>query len=163
MLVLTLVMSMLAATVLQSASLQLRYSGNLERRLETLSVAGGISTAVRERIENFPGALQAGQSNCEPPDTRQTCAFSDLQYTLPIELPPDFAVRARVTRSLSAVMLLETPAAGSGQYALYEIDVEIFDVLSGARLAQTVTGVALPAAPGEPRILYWRQPGIDAP
>ncbi len=161
-LVCMLIMNGLAVTLLHSASLQLRYSSNLERQLEALVLADSVTTAVLERPENFPDGLSIGAALCEALDEASVCEVKGLTYALPSLQPAGLEVSVRVERRAPTSVQVETGEGGGFVYNVYEVDVEITNRSSGSVAARTITGVAAPAATGLPKTLYWREPAIDA-
>ncbi|CAA0097243.1 Uncharacterised protein [Halioglobus japonicus] len=150
-LVFMLLLSMVAATVLQSAILQLHMAGNDQFKEEALYRAQAIVAELSLEPENFSLQGDVGRTNCPPGDDSPQCHQHSLQLPTSAQALEGYALDIRVTRQDPLlwrgfpIRENEHEVSSSNRFdaAIFEVDVHVDG--SEARLgsAHIVQGVAV--------------------
>lgn len=150
-LVFMLMLGMIAATVMQTAILQLRMAGNDQFLEEVLQKAQAIADQLSLEADNFPLSGQVGDINCPQHLEDPECTRTQLQVPESADITQSVALQYRVTRREPLVWkgfpIREAQSAVSSSSsfdaALFEIDVRIDG--SAARLgsAHVVQGIVV--------------------
>lgn len=170
MLLFTVLLNMVAATVIESATLQSRVASSDQFYAQALHLADGIANQLLVRRANFPDSLPTGEANCAAGVSDPICVRNTLNTPDLAILSGALVARYRVLRNEPVSTMLEvnevtldsTAATATLEAALYEIEVNITAV-SGVGAEVTVAlGVAVPVDGRAPFGIYWREPGADA-
>lgn len=150
-LVFTLLLSMVAATVMQSAILQLHMAGNDQFLEEALYRAQAIAAEISLNPENFSLGVGVGDTNCPRGEELSGCSSSTVQVPASALALEGFAIDYRVTRQDPLlwkgfpIRESEEAVSSSNSFdaAMFEIDVRLNG--SEARLgsAHIVQGIAV--------------------
>lgn len=172
-LVYLVLLALVAAAVVESATHQLRMAGNEQFAAQAQARARAVATEVARHVSNFDPAAPVGSERCIAADSGRACDAGGLTI-LPASLAGaglDYRVVRRAPDVLTAVPLPGgESAAPEARFALYEVRVQAADAAAGAEAVRGVL-LGLPAA-GEPARpaaahageiygVYWRFPASD--
>jgi hypothetical protein len=185
-LVFVLMLTLVAASVVQTAALELRMAGNDQFREEAGQVAKAIVAELSLNPGNFSLASPVGHSNCAAAGAAPGCDSRTLQVPGAAQVASGYALDFRVTRTApSRWEDYPVPGLPGGAAQAEPLDVALFEVevrVDGRRdrrgAAHVVQGVAVqipaspvaepgeewrPAAVSEAKLyrVYWREPGLD--
>ena len=158
---LMLMIQLLMATVLGSATTQVRISGNSERQLKAELAAEGIATLIFESADSFPIDLPAGAALCLPGDGSDLCSGDFLSTAVDTVWAEDYEVTARVIRSLPYALAMTRAGGMASDFARYELMVEVSGRNPRLGNAKIVMGVLLDIESGSRYIASWRNPEIN--
>jgi hypothetical protein len=150
-LIFMLLLSVIAATVMQSAILQLRMAGNDQFMEEALHRAQAIAAELSLNAGNFLLTGEVGDANC--PQGRQDAGCDQSQLQVPASVPAldAYALDYRVVRQEPLlwrgfpIREAEHSASSSTGFdaALFEIDVQLDGSDNGLGSAHVVQGVVV--------------------
>ncbi len=164
-------LNLLAATVIQSAGLQARMSGNIALQIELKLIAESVLQELISRpVIVIPGGA-VGYVNCNDGATAPFCEESSLAPLTRVSLPSGVVVTYYAVRRdpvVQTLTLAETspggePIARDVDIAQYELGAIVENV--GAAFGRThhIVGLAVPLSGESAWPLYWREPAIDPP
>lgn len=184
-LVFVLMLSLIAASVVQTATLQLHMAGNDQLREEAGQLARAIAAELSSYSENFLLASDTGHTNCAPADPGADCDSRSLRLPLSARAATSYDLDYRVVRAaplrrerypLPGVAEATTGAAFA-TVAVFEVEVRVDGRHRRRGSAHVVQGVALRLPEGAvtegdtdsttveagatPYRIYWREPGPD--
>lgn len=150
-LVFMLLLSMVAATVLQSAMLQLHMAGNDQFKEEALYRAQAIAAELSLELDNFSLQHAVGSTTCVQGDEAPPCDRSSLSLPSSAQNLEDYALDIRITRQDPLLWRgfpvreseYDVSSSRSFDAAIFDVDVQLNG--SEARLgsAHVVQGVAV--------------------
>lgn len=163
-LVFTLLLAMVSATAIETASLQFHMAGNDLLYQQALQNARAIALETAADRDNFSLLDPVGHSNCLSDTMLADCEYEDLPDPVHTTVPQGVALEVRVTREHPVEIDLRAdgdPDPLPRPAGIFEVAV----VLDGAEVklgsAKLVLGVAVPLTAGDPRAVFWREPGYD--
>ena len=150
-LVFMLMLSMIAATVMQSAIMQLHMAGNDQFLEEALYRAQGIATELSLEPDNFALVGAVGDTNCPQGQSLTGCNTQQLQVPGSALALAGFALDYRVIRQdpllWKGFPIRESEdlvsSSNSFDAALFEIDVQVNGSELGLGSAHIVQGIAV--------------------
>ena len=150
-LVFMLLLSMVAATVLQSAMLQLHMAGNDQFKEEALYRAQAIATELSMERDNFSLQDAVGGTACRQGDEAPPCDRSSLLLPSSAQNLEGYTLDIRITRQDPLlwrgfpVRESENNASSSRSFdaAIFEVDVHLNGSEAGLGSARIVQGVAV--------------------
>lgn len=183
-LVFVLMLSLVAASVVQTATLQLHMAGNDQGREEARQLAMAIAAELSSHRENFALEWDIGHTNCIPADPSEECDSRSLRLPLTAQAATGYDLDFRVTRAAPQRRegyrwpdTVATRAATLVAVATFEVEVRVDGKHKRRGNAHVVQGVALriPGGAvregdtdsraaeegGTPYRIYWREPGPD--
>ena len=163
-LVFTLLLALVSATAIETASLQFHMAGNDLLYQQALQNARAIALEITDDRNNFKLLEPVGHSNCLSGTMLANCDYNDLPDPLHSTLPQGVTLEVRVTREYPVDVDLRADGDPDPVPRLARI-FEVAVILDGAaaRLgsAKLIVGVAVPLGAGDPRTVFWREPGND--
>jgi type II secretory pathway pseudopilin PulG len=146
-----LMLAMIAATVMQTAILQLHMAGNDQFLEEAISTAQAMTDELSLNTGNFPLRGDVGDTNCPPGDEDPRCSFSQLEIPRSAVMAEGIALNYRVTRQEPLlwkgfpIREAEASVSSSNSFdaALYEIDVHIDGSARRLGSAHIIQGIAV--------------------
>jgi hypothetical protein len=150
-LIFMLLLSVIAATVMQSAILQLRMAGNDQFMEEALHQAQAIAGELSLNPGNFLLTGEVGDANCPPGRQDAGCDQSQLQVPASAPALDAYALNYRVVRQEPLlwrgfpIREAEHSVSSSTGFdaALYEIDVQLDGSDNGLGSAHVVQGMVV--------------------
>lgn len=150
-LIFMLLLSVIAATVLQSAILQLRMAGNDQFVEEALHQAQAIAGELSLNPDNFLLTGDVGDANCPPGPQDPGCDHNQLQVPASVPAQDAYALDYRVVRQEPLLWKgfplreAEHVASSSTGFdaALFEIDVQLDGSGNGLGSAHVVQGMVV--------------------
>lgn len=169
-LVFTLLLNLMAATLIESATLQSRMAGSGQFHTQALVFGDGIASQILSDAANFPDGLPPGQANCAAPDLDPVCVAHTLRAADQTTHFGDLVAQYRVVRKLPESTTLEVnevaPDTASQPVVLdvqlYEIEVRVSASSGIAPAVQVGLGVAVSRDGRKPFAVYWRELNADA-
>ena len=181
-LVFVLMLTLIATSVVQTATLELHMAGNDQFREEASQVAKAIAAEISLNPENFSLMSPVGHSNCAPAGEAPDCDLRSLQVPGSAQSIGGYDLDYRVTR-VAPLSLEDYPVPGVQQtrgegeplnVARFEIEVRVDGRHNRRGAAHVVQGVAvrIPGSSegeglttgvdtGDLYRVYWREPGLD--
>lgn len=188
-LVFVLMLSLIAASVVQTATLELRMAGNHQFREEANQIAKAIAAELALNPGNFSLASLVGQSKCAHTNAAPDCDLRSLQLPPSAQAVSGYDLDFRVTRTAPLLWQnypIHVPVEKLNEdepfhAALFEISVRVDGRHNRRGVAHVIEGVAVRASdkPGAgnegeganellPELdgndlyrVYWREPGSD--
>lgn len=150
-LVFVLLLSMVAATVMHSAALQLRMAGNDQFLEEALYTAQAIAAEISLNPDNFSLDAGVGETNCPLGNESPECHRSTVKVPASAQSLEGFALDYRVTRQDPLlwkgfpIRESEDAVSSSNSFdaAIFEIDVRLNGSKARLGSAHVVQGIAL--------------------
>lgn len=173
-----LMLSLVAASVVQTATLQLHMAGNEQFRAQAGQLAKALAGELSLYPENFELASDIGHTNCVPADPDPDCDSRGLRLPDSAAMAAGFDLDYRITR-VAPLRREAYPLPGWPEdatetalpdVAIFEVEVRVDGRHSRRGAAHVVQGVARPLdasgeGAGDPGNslyrVYWREPGPD--
>ncbi|GAB5452672.1 MAG: hypothetical protein Hals2KO_30000 [Halioglobus sp.] len=164
-------LNLVAATVIQSAGLQARMSGNIALQIELKLIAESVLHELISRPVMVPTAGVVGAPICNAGATDPFCAESSLAALTRVALPAGVVVTYYAVRRDPLVQTLALSATSPGgepmvrdvDIALYELGAIVENVGAAFGRSHHIVGLAVPLSGDAAWPLYWREPAIDPP
>lgn len=160
-LVFLVLLALVALAAVESGGLQLRMASNHWSYQRALRLADDLAVAMLHEGYRFDPGVTVGTVRCLEGNTNPGCDHADLALPVTPAVPTGVSVDMALTRRDPERLL--HPSTGT-TYLPVEITVTVDGRSGGSGLgrASVALGFAQPEQAGEPWLIYWREPGIDA-
>jgi len=161
-LVFTLLLAMVSATAIETASLQFHMASNDLLYQRALQNARAIALEITADRDNFRLLEPVGHSNCLSDTTLTDCEYEDLPDPVHTTIPQEVELEVRVTREYPVEIDLRADGDLNPLPAgIFEVAVVLDGADANLGSATLVLGVAVPLSATDARAVFWREPGYD--
>lgn len=163
-LVFTLLLAMVSATAIETASLQFHMAANDLLYQQAMQRARAIALEVTANRNNFKLLEPIGHSNCLSGTALKTCDDRDVSRPASTTIPPGVTLEVRISREYPIEVDLRAqadPDPTPRPARIFEVAVMLDGTAGRLGSAELIVGVAVPLGAGDPQPVFWREPGND--
>jgi len=163
-LVFTLLLAMVSATAIETASLQFHMAANNLLYQQAMQRARAVALEVAADRNNFKLLEPVGHSNCLSATVLQTCDDRDVSPPAATTIPTGVTLEVRISREYPIEMDLRgqaDPVPTPSPARVFEVAVMLDGTAASLGSADLIVGVAVPLGAGDPQPVFWREPGND--